>query len=74
MNPGSANRPNSRLAADVASADWLVLDRVLDIINEQNESSKFGSDQPMQMITQRFQLVGQMGPWQIYRKKIGASL
>jgi hypothetical protein len=74
MNPGSANRLNSRLANDVGSADWLVLDRALDITNEQNESAKFASDRPMQVINQQFHLVGQMGQWQIYRKKMAASL
>jgi hypothetical protein len=74
MNPGSANRLNSRLASDIASADWLILDRALDITNEQNESAKFASDRPMKVIDQRFQLVGKMGQWQIYRKKVAASL
>src|SRR5436853_2801798 len=34
MNPGSANAPGSRLASDIATADWIVLNRRYDFINE----------------------------------------
>jgi hypothetical protein len=74
MNPQSANRPNSRLAADVASADWLVLDHVLDVSTEKNESMKFASDRPMRVIQEQFELCGRYGPWDLYRKKKVASL
>jgi len=74
MNPRSANRPNSRLATDVASADWLVLNHELDISKEQNESIKFGSDKPMRVVKQQFELCGRYGPWDLYRKKKVASL
>ena len=74
MNPGSANRPNSRLATDVASADWLILDHAMDLTVEQNESAKFASAAPMQVVKERFQLCGRYGSWQIYRRKIVAAL
>jgi hypothetical protein len=73
MNPRSANRPNSRLTADVASADWLVLDHVLDVWTEKNESIKFASDRPMRVIQQQFELCGRYGPWDLYQKKKLAS-
>jgi hypothetical protein len=73
MNPGSANRPHSRLASDVASADWLVLNHLLDFMDEENESAKFGSDLPLRVVNERFQMCGQFGPWQVYRKKPGGS-
>ena len=74
MNPQSANRPNSRLTADVASADWLVLDHVLDVSTEKKESMKFASDRPMGVIQQKFALCARYGPWDLYRKKKVASL
>jgi len=69
MNPWSANRPNSRLASDIASADWLVLSRLWDGWNEPNESSKFGSDAPMRVVEQKFQLCFRNGAYAIYRKR-----
>ena len=72
MNPGCANRPNSRLASDVASADWLVLNHLLDFMNEKNESAKFGSDLPARIVNERFQMCAQFGPWEVYRKKAAA--
>jgi hypothetical protein len=74
MNPGSANRPNSRLANDVASADWVVLDHESDVWNEQNASTKFGSDLPMRVVRGQFELSGRYGPWELYRKRRAASL
>jgi hypothetical protein len=74
MNPRSANRPNSRLAEDVASADWLVLDHVLDAWSEQNESIKCGSDRPMRVVEQQFELCARYGPLDLYRKKKADSL
>lgn len=70
MNPLSANRPNSRLASDIASADWLVLSRQWDNWNEPNESSKFGSDAPMRVVREKFQLCFQNEAYAIYRKQI----
>ncbi len=69
MNPGSANRPDSRLASDVASADWLVLDRVMDFWAEKNDSSKFGSDLPVHVVNEQFEVCGQFGQWRVYHKK-----
>jgi hypothetical protein len=74
MNPGSANRANSRLANDVASADWLVLDHALDTVTEKNESVRFASDLPMQIVAGRFELCAQYGPLDLYRKKNPAAL
>jgi len=42
MNPGSANRPNSRLALDIHTADWLILNRLYDKWSEPNSSSRYG--------------------------------
>jgi len=69
MNPLSANRPGSRLAADVLSADWLILDHRLDQWNEQNESSRFGPDEPNQVVQSNFELHARRGSYDIYRRK-----
>jgi hypothetical protein len=69
MNPGSTNAPGSRLARDVETADWLVLDRSWDYINEPNRSSEFGSDQPNQIVRTRFDLWAEYGPYLILRNR-----
>ena len=56
MDPGVANRVGSRLADDVASSDVVVLSRVWDIWDEPNDSRKFGSDRPNQVLRERFTL------------------
>jgi len=69
MNPLSANRPNSRLASDVATADWLILSSLWDNWHEPNESSKFGSDAPLRVVLKEFQLCSQSGPYALYRRR-----
>ena len=69
MNPLSANRPGSRLSADLLSADWLILDHRLDDWSEPNESSRFGSDAPNQIVQSTFELRVRRGPYDIYREK-----
>jgi hypothetical protein len=69
MNPFSANRPHSRLAADVSSADWLILDRMLDRWNEPNRSADFGDDAPNQVVLTKFELVGDFGPYGLFHRK-----
>jgi hypothetical protein len=69
MNPWSANRPGSRLAADVASADWLILNRQTDEWNEPNRSREFGSDAPNVVVREQFALQGEYGGFLLFRKK-----
>ena len=73
MNPLSANRPNSRLAADVERADWLVLDQALDNWAEPNRSMEFGSDAPNAMVRDHFELAKQSGTYLLYRRKKPAN-
>jgi hypothetical protein len=70
MNPQSANRPGSRLGDDIASADWLVLNHEFDTWNEPNQSAKFASDAPMQVVRDQFELCGQYGTRDLYRRRI----
>ena len=58
MDPGLANREGSRLADDVASADWLILTRFWSQWIEPNDSIVFGSDVPNQIVEQQFCLRG----------------
>jgi hypothetical protein len=54
MDPGLANKQGSRLAADVASADWLILTRFWSGWIEPNDSVIFGPDAPNQVVEQQF--------------------
>ena len=69
MNPFSANRPGSRLAADVESADWLVLNRRWDTWKEPNRSGELGSDAPNEVVRRRFRLLGEFGSYLLFQKK-----
>ncbi|HSP45462.1 MAG TPA: hypothetical protein VLO30_05680 [Chthoniobacterales bacterium] len=69
MNPWSANRPGSRLARDVGSADWLILNRQWDGWNEPNRSREFGSDAPNVVVREQFALQGEYGGFLLFRKK-----
>ena len=73
MDPFDA-RPGTRLASDVASADWLILTNVWDAWKEPNESSKVGSDAPNDVVRRDFCRVGQWGTidgtpmYELYRR------
>ena len=69
MNPFSANAPDSRLARDVKSADWLVLNRMWDYWDEPNESRQLGPDAPNTVVQTEFDLVGEYGLYLLYRNK-----
>jgi hypothetical protein len=57
MDPGLADQEGSRLADDVASADWLILTNFWTGWYEPNASSEFGSDAPNQVVADQFCLV-----------------
>jgi hypothetical protein len=54
MDPGLANDEGSRLAGDVASADWIVLSGLWDGWFEPNSSIEYGSDAPNEVIRDHF--------------------
>ena len=58
MDPGLANAEGSSLAADVASADWVVLTGLWDGWTEPNSSVDYGSDAPNQVLRDEFCVVG----------------
>ncbi|MEO5901000.1 MAG: hypothetical protein ABIR68_12875 [Ilumatobacteraceae bacterium] len=58
MDPGLADKAGSRLAADVTSADWVLLTNFWTGWYEPNASSSFGSDAPNQVVASQFCLVG----------------
>ncbi|MEA3209172.1 MAG: hypothetical protein QOE70_2229 [Chthoniobacter sp.] len=74
MNPLSANRAYSRLASDVASADWLVLNSFWDRWKEPNESTRNGPDAPNEVVRQQFQLRQRIGSFEIYQRRAPAEL
>jgi hypothetical protein len=69
MNPGSANRPNSRLASDIRTADWLILNRAYDNWREPNSSSRNGSDEPNVVVRAEFTVCGEFGDYLLFRRK-----
>ncbi|MEP6603097.1 MAG: hypothetical protein ABJB69_04025 [Spartobacteria bacterium] len=69
MNPGSANAPHSRLAQDVATADWLVLNHNWDLLDEPNGSRQFGPDTPNQVVQEKFDRWAEIGPYFLFRNK-----
>ncbi|MEJ7585250.1 MAG: hypothetical protein WKF43_14485 [Acidimicrobiales bacterium] len=57
MDPGVANRADSGLDGDVASADWLILSDTWSDWDEPNDSRRFGSDLPNRVVARSFCLV-----------------
>lgn len=69
MDPGVANAPDSGLAADVASADWLLLSHIWDPWDEPNASREFGPDAPNEVVRRSFCPVGDYQPYfEVYRR------
>lgn len=54
MDPGMANAPDSGLADDVRSADWLILSDVWSTWDEPNDSRVFGPAEPNQVVRDDF--------------------
>jgi hypothetical protein len=69
MNPFSANRPGSRLPTDVASAQWLILNRAWDNWQEPNRSVEFGDDAANKIVQSEFAQVGEYGPFVLFQRK-----
>ncbi|MDQ6808283.1 MAG: hypothetical protein M3Z64_02485 [Verrucomicrobiota bacterium] len=69
MNPLSANRPGSRLASDLRTADWLILDRTWDETTEPNRSQDYGSDQPNNVVREEFEQVRATGPYLLLHRR-----
>lgn len=69
MDPGMANAPDSGLADDVASSDWLILSHIWDVWIEPNGSQELGSDAPNQVVREEFCPVGDYQPYfEVYRR------
>ena len=73
MNPNSANRPNSRLTADIRTADWLILNRLYDTWVEPNSSSRNGSAEPNEAVQEEFTLRGKFGPYLLYQHNVPSA-
>lgn len=68
MNPMSANRPGSRLASDIASADWVVLNREWDLQNKWNPPANYDSAEATNAVRNHFQFAGEYGPYALFRR------
>jgi hypothetical protein len=74
MNPLSANRPNSRLASDLSTADWLILSHYWDDWKEPNDSMKDGPEEPMLVVRNQFVLCGKYEGYDLYRRRTALAL
>ncbi len=70
MNPLSANGPGSRLAADVESADWLLLNRAWDPWSEPNRSMDYGSNAPNAVVQRDFVPRREFGTFVLWQRKL----
>ena len=65
MDPGLADKAGSRLAADVRSADWLILTNFWTGWHENNASDHYGSKVPNHVVATDFCLVRKYGHRQV---------
>lgn len=72
MEPGSTNAPDSHLAADIATADVLVLTDEYDDWSEPNASMVYGSDAPNAVVRDLFELRVEHGPYGIFTRRTAA--
>ena len=61
MDPGLANKPGSRLADDLRTADWVILTSFWQGWNEPNSSMDFGSPEPDLIVATEFRLWKEYG-------------
>jgi hypothetical protein len=61
MDPGVANAGDSGLAEEVAQADVVILSTIRDDWNEPNDSLRFGSDEPNEVLAREFCLEESFG-------------
>ena len=69
MNPFSANRIGSRLASDIDTADWLILDSQLNESPKANTSQQLGSDKPSKVIEDHFVQVARLDQFSIFSRR-----
>lgn len=65
--------PSSRLAEDVASADYLVLTTRWDAWDEPNDSSRYGSDEAARVVTSRFCRTASFGTYSVWERCMGGT-
>jgi hypothetical protein len=68
FEPHVANRPDSRLASDITTADWVVLDRTWEDTPEPNTSHVAGPDAPNEVVRKDFRLVFTSGSFLVYKR------
>jgi hypothetical protein len=66
INPGATNSPDSGLAGELRTADYLLLTSRWDQWNEPNASSDYGSDAPSQVVDRLFSPVARRGSYVLY--------
>ena len=69
FNPGSANRPSSRLADDVADADWVILNAFYRTWREPNRSHLPGDQLADEVLRERYDQVFRSRDYEVYRQR-----
>ena len=64
----SANRPGSRLATDIASANWLILNSEWKPARGPRELAGDGSAEPVNIVRDRFRPVGRYGSFMLFER------
>lgn len=71
LNPGSADRPGSRLAGELERADFVVASRRWDAM--QRESAWAGSPDAALVLARDFELRFEKGPWALFERRDEAA-
>ena len=68
FNPGTATREGSGFADELRRADWLILTSSWDGWNEPNASTRFGSDEPNEVVREDFCVRLVAGDYRLYER------
>ena len=68
MNPGSANAPGSRLASDLKTADFVILDDVYEYWGEPNTANQPGSTEANSVLKAMFCPLGDYGGFHVLQR------
>jgi hypothetical protein len=69
LNPGSANRPGSRLAREIREGDWVVVNRHWSRVREPNEGWKPGDPAIDIAFRERFRMVYESPLYRVFLRE-----
>jgi hypothetical protein len=69
MSPAIGKNQSARLASDIESADWLLLNRTWDYMSDANVASRYGHDRATAAVKENFELWSERGPYLLFRHR-----